>query len=173
MYILAAMDRLEAAVLPCICAPEEQDTCRAEFQHNSISAHSLEEVIRRFYLRLEALLRRNYDQAKKRHGKPVEDAKRYIEQNYTRQISLEEVAAQVGLSSAYFSKLFKSELGVGYAEYLTEVRLEHAKRLLLDSNGSVKEIAAQVGYLDDKYFSKLFKKQTGIKPSEFRRLYIG
>ena len=103
----------------------------------------------------------------------MEDAKRYIEQNYTRQISLEEVAAQVGLSSAYFSKLFKSELGVGYAEYLTEVRLEHAKRLLLDSNGSVKEIAAQVGYLDDKYFSKLFKKQTGIKPSEFRRLYIG
>lgn len=60
---------------------------------------------------------------------------------------------------------------VGFNEFLTQVRLEESERLLSETNLQVREIAARVGYLDEKYYSKLFKKSTGIKPTEYRRIY--
>ena len=90
---------------------------------------------------------------------------------YGKDITLEQVAERVCLSPAYFSKVFKRETGQGFAEYLTEIRIAAAKKYLAETRESVKNIAALVGYQDEKYFSKVFKKTVGIKPTVYRSLY--
>jgi two-component system response regulator YesN len=109
--------------------------------------------------------------AKQKAKKPIQEAQRFIQENYFRGISQEEVAAYSNVSPAYLSKLFKSELGIGFNDYLTNVRLHEAEGLLANSSMTVKEIALAVGYPDEKYFSRLFKKNTGIKPTEYRKIY--
>ncbi|SHN30413.1 AraC family transcriptional regulator [Gracilibacillus kekensis] len=96
------------------------------------------------------------------------EAKEYMEQHYSHSLRLEEVADKVGLSSYYFSKLFKEHFQVTFVEYLTSYRLEKAKTLLLDDNMPLKEIALTIGYKDPNYFSRVFKKEFGISPTEYR-----
>lgn len=103
--------------------------------------------------------------------KPVRVAREYILQNYSRQLTLEEVAGHVGFSAVYFSTMFKKLTGQSFADYLTEVRLSEAKRMLKEDGRSILEISEAVGYSDNKYFRKLFKKVTGMKPSDYRKLY--
>ncbi|MFC7441159.1 response regulator [Laceyella putida] len=96
-------------------------------------------------------------------------AKQYMDEHYTRPLSLEEVAAHVRLSPHYFSKLFKERFQMNFMDYLTGLRIEQAKQLLLHSDCSLKEICFSVGYKDPNYFSRVFKKITGVSPSEYRR----
>jgi len=116
---------------------------------------------------MEELLKlRNYSDTK-----PIRLAKKYIAENYQNPVTLEDVAAHVNFSPTYFSSIFKKYIGMGFHEYLTEIRVEQAKELLRVSELNISEIAAMVGYPEDKYFRKLFKKVTGIRPSDYRRLY--
>lgn len=92
----------------------------------------------------------------------------YIEKHFSRDINLDEVAKSVNVSPYYFSKLFKEETGTNFIEYLTNLRIETAKRLLKERNLSIKEICIESGYSNPNYFSRIFKKWTGITPTEFR-----
>lgn len=103
--------------------------------------------------------------------KPIRMAFAYVEENYSKQIRLEDVALQVDLNPVYFSNVFKKETGENFTDYLTNYRMEVAKELLRNTNDSINEIAEKTGYLDNRYFSKLFKKSVGIKPSEYRKIY--
>lgn len=103
--------------------------------------------------------------------KPVRAAKQYIQENFMRPISLEEVADFVGFNASYFSTLFKKESGKNFLEYLSEVRMNRAKELLKETNLTVANICSQVGYSDLKHFTQSFRKATGLKPNEFRKLY--
>ncbi|MDO4965590.1 MAG: helix-turn-helix domain-containing protein [Lachnospiraceae bacterium] len=98
----------------------------------------------------------------------VEKAKKYMEENFAKDISLEDVSMKVDISSYYFSKLFKEETGRNFIEYLTELRMEEAKKLLKETDMSMKEICSMVGYSDPNYFSRNFKKYTGVTPTEAR-----
>ena len=91
-----------------------------------------------------------------------------IAQSYAEDITLDYVAQQVHLNSAYFSTLFKKETGHSFKEYLNMTRIEESKRLLTTSNYSIVDIAIAVGFEDQSYFSKVFKKYTGITPKQFR-----
>lgn len=95
-------------------------------------------------------------------------AKSYIEENYQREISLEEVSKIVDISPYYFSTIFKQIVGKNFIEYLTDIRMRHAKNLLKDRSRSIKEICSLSGYSDPNYFSRLFKKYEGITPTEYR-----
>ena len=75
------------------------------------------------------------------------------------------------LSAHYFSDLFLRETGCSFSDYLINLRLDAAKRLLVDTNLNISEVAANVGYADSRYFSKLFAKKVGILPKEYRKLY--
>lgn len=101
----------------------------------------------------------------------VRKAKQYIQKNYSRALTLEEVSEAVGLSSAYFSVLFKKETEVGFAKYLLNVRMEEAKVLLRETTLSVAEVCERVGYNDKKYFTHTFEKVAGLKPNVYRKLY--
>lgn len=102
----------------------------------------------------------------------LEVAKRYIQENYNKNLKLEEVAEQVYLTPSYFGVLFKKEVGEPFSSYLTSVRMEKAKEFLQDLKYNVSEIAAEVGYQDKRYFSKLFKEQVGVTPKEYRKVYF-
>lgn len=104
-------------------------------------------------------------------SKPIQMVKTYVENHLGEAITLDSAAAMAGFAPAYFSNVFKKQTGQNFTEYLTEVRLQEAKRLLRSSDKSIGEIASLAGYPDDKYFRKLFKKTVGIKASEYRKLY--
>lgn len=103
--------------------------------------------------------------------RPVRLAKKYIQNHFREQITLEEVSENVGLTPTYFSGLFKKETEVGFAKYLLNVRMESAKELLRESNLPVVEICRSVGYNDVKHFTHNFEKSTGLKPTVYRKLY--
>ena len=103
--------------------------------------------------------------------RPVRKAKEYIQNHFSDPLTLEEVSEMVGLSTAYFSALFKKTEGEGFAKYLINVRMEQAKLLLRESNLPVTEICRKVGYNDPKHFTHTFEKAAGVKPSTYRKLY--
>lgn len=98
----------------------------------------------------------------------IKKAKEYILQNYAKDISLDDISRELDISSYYFSKLFKEVTGINFVEYLTSIRIEKAKDLLIHSEMSMKEICVQAGYNDPNYFSRIFKKTTGRTPTEFK-----
>lgn len=103
--------------------------------------------------------------------KPIRIAKQYIQENYMKNIGLDEVSSLVGFNASYFSVLFKKETNMKFMDYVSEVRMNRAKELLKETKLSISDICEKVGYSDIKYFTQNFKKITGIKPSEYRKLY--
>lgn len=104
--------------------------------------------------------------------RPVSDliaqALAILDQQYARDISLESIAETIALSPPYFSRLFSSQVGKTFIDYLTELRMNKACQLLRTSGLSIKEICSQVGYADPNYFSRIFKKIIGQTPTEYR-----
>lgn len=101
--------------------------------------------------------------------KAIEVALQYIKEHYNEDISLEKVAATVFLNPAYFSQLFKQKTGQGYKEYVINLRLEQAKRLLLNPKLKLADIAVRIGYQDMRHFTQLFRKRFCITPTEYRQ----
>lgn len=97
----------------------------------------------------------------------VQLTKEYLENHYSEDISLEDVAEQVNISPQYFSKLIKKTTGFNFIDWLSMLRVKKAKELLTNSNLTVKEVCFMVGYKDPNYFSRIFKKRIGITPSEY------
>jgi AraC-like DNA-binding protein/DNA-binding response OmpR family regulator len=98
----------------------------------------------------------------------VKRAVAYLHQNYTRPLTRWEIAKAIGVSENYFTRLFSQELGLSPWDYLNRFRVNQAKELFRRTQGSVQQIANQVGFKDPKYFSRVFRKLTGLSPSEFR-----
>ncbi|MGM9662147.1 MAG: helix-turn-helix transcriptional regulator, partial [Oscillospiraceae bacterium] len=82
------------------------------------------------------------------------------------------LAEEFHLNPQYISQLFKSEIGVGFLAYLTNIRMEKAKKLLLSTSVSIAEVAERSGYGDYRVFTKAFKKSEGITPSQYRRDFL-
>jgi len=106
-----------------------------------------------------------------KHNRTLEHAVSYIHQHYAKDLSLDEVAGHAQMSSSYFSSFFKQEMGASFVEYLTGLRMEKAKGLMMDPDLKLYEIAQMVGYQDVKYFSRLFKKTEGVAPVEYRQFF--
>ncbi|WP_179232624.1 AraC family transcriptional regulator [Paenibacillus rigui] len=98
----------------------------------------------------------------------LDRAQSYIRDRYTEDLSLEEVADFVHLNPHYFSKVFKQQVGATFIDFLTGLRIEKAKELILSGERSLKEVCFEVGYKDPNYFSRVFKKVTGVTPTEYR-----
>ncbi|MET3730108.1 two-component system response regulator YesN [Fictibacillus halophilus] len=103
----------------------------------------------------------------------IHQIKQYIVQHSHEDISLETLGRKVGLSPIYISKMFKEKLGINYIDFLTECRIEKAKKLMADPEKSLKEITYEVGYHEPNYFSKVFKKMVTLSPTEYRRTVLG
>ncbi|KWX71787.1 response regulator transcription factor [Paenibacillus jilunlii] len=101
-------------------------------------------------------------------GEPVKEALAYVEQHLHEQLTMAEVAGRIHLNASYFSVLFKEQTGVPFSEYLSRLRIQRAKELLLQTSLPIVEIGERVGYRTDKYFIKVFKSLEDMSPSRYR-----
>ncbi|MEK5322897.1 AraC family transcriptional regulator [Aeribacillus composti] len=98
-----------------------------------------------------------------------EKVKKYIAENYHRDITLNELANIVYVNPYHLAHTFKNEVGISPIQYLIKHRIEVAKTMLLHTNLTIREIASKVGYPNANYFNLLFKKFTGYSPGKFRK----
>ncbi|MCD9025587.1 response regulator transcription factor [Cohnella silvisoli] len=98
----------------------------------------------------------------------IQEADKFIHKRYIDGLTLQSVAAEVHVTPVWLSKLYKKEKRKTFLEYLTEVRMEQAKKMLGDVQYKIYQVSALVGYKDPVHFTKLFKKQTGCTPKEYR-----
>ena len=106
----------------------------------------------------------------KKYSGIIGKAKKYIQENYqNEEMSLQSVASNVNVSSNHFSAIFRKETGETFIDYLTEVRMEKAKDLLVSTSMKTSEVGYEVGYRDPHYFSYIFKKTQGVSPKEYRK----
>ena len=92
-------------------------------------------------------------------------AVQYIENNFYRNISLEEVSQVVHMNTAYFSTLFKKQTGKKYIDYVTDLRMEKARKLILNTDLKIVNIAEMVGYSSTKHFARIYKEKYGVTPN--------
>ena len=104
--------------------------------------------------------------------RPIAAMTRYMQTHLAEEISLNLLAEEFHLSPQYISQLFKNEIGVNFLTYLTSLRMERAKKLLLSTALPVSEVAEQSGYGDYRVFTKAFKKSEGVTPSQYRRDFL-
>ena len=102
------------------------------------------------------------------HGSALKKAEIFILKNYTRKLSLDEIARASGFSAPYFSTIFKEEMGENLSSYLNRLRVEKASQMLKGTNHSVSKIARATGFEDQSWFSKIFKSYAGISPGKYR-----
>ncbi|NMO97626.1 helix-turn-helix domain-containing protein [Paenibacillus lemnae] len=100
----------------------------------------------------------------------IHSIRAFIEDNYNDpELSLHLISERFKLNSKYVSQLFKEQLGINFADFVMDLRIQHAKELLLSTNCSINEIAARVGYDIPLSFGRAFKKQVGVSPSDYRK----
>ncbi len=100
---------------------------------------------------------------------PVKIAVEYVLHHFREPIGLIDAAREAGVNSSYLSYLFGQEMGIGFAGYLRNIRLDYAEKLLRESRLKIRKVAEDSGFHDYHYFSKVFRKKNGISPAEFRR----
>lgn len=104
-------------------------------------------------------------------GQLINQATRYISENYEKPLSLNEIAKQLGISKSHFCRLFKKKTGANFSDYLTGVRINEAAKMLRATDLSVTEIALRCGYNDSAYFAMIFKKIKNTTPLKYRNSY--
>lgn len=106
-------------------------------------------------------------------GGPVKEALTILEQNLDKTLTMADMAQRLHLNSSYFSVLFKEQVGLPFTEYLSRLRIQRAKELLVNTGLSIGEIAEKVGYQTDKYFIKVFKTLEDLSPNRYRQQMKG
>lgn len=101
----------------------------------------------------------------------IVEAKEYIRQNYNKNITLNDISKQFYINPYYFSQLFKKKTGMTYQKYLTDYRVDRAKKLLAETELKIYEVCRLVGYSDANHFNQIFERAEGMKPSEYRQKY--
>ena len=110
---------------------------------------------------------------KKRQNRIINQVIEYIELHYQdMDLNLNRLAEEVFLSSSYLSALFKKGTGQTISDYISNIRISHAKEMLIKTDYKISEISEYVGYINQFYFSSCFKKSVGVSPQEFRNSVV-
>lgn len=105
--------------------------------------------------------------------KTISEVLKYIEENFSKNISLKEAAERVYLNINYLSEIFKAETGENFIEYLKKYRVKKAIELLDRADLKIYHISEMVGYSDPKHFSQVFKEITGVSPKDYKTCGMG
>lgn len=140
-----------------------------ELKNSMKTIQTLEEIKNYIRMLLKKIIGVRDTISGRRYSDIIEIAKDQIRKTYmSDEISLNTIAAEVGMSPSYFSSIFSKEMGKTFVECLTEIRMDRAKELLMCSSMKTSEIGYEVGYKDPHYFSYIFKKTQNCTPKEFR-----
>lgn len=115
------------------------------------------------------LLRNIISKYKSPTNKLISTTYYHVLNNIDKKISLESISKLVYVNKSYLSYIFKQETNQYFIDFLTEVKMDRAKILLMDRKNRIYQISNQIGYSDSEYFSKVFKSKVGVSPSEYRR----
>lgn len=151
-----------------VCREELVQTCG---EINGLSEHigNLEKTMKYVQSILQGVILLRDSAAGRKYSDILVKAQSYIQEHYMEDdMSLNRLASYVNMSPSYFSSIFSQESGQTFVEYLTEVRMEKAKELLMCSNQKISEIVYQVGYKNSHYFNYIFKKTQNCSPREYR-----
>mgnify|MGYP001378607965 CR=1 FL=1 len=153
--------RLQECIVHSSAQP--QDLFQRDFTADEFEVYMKEQIA--------AIIKATEWQLQQKQNQTLEKAVEYIRCHYGRDISLDDVAEHTRMSGSYFSSFFKQETGETFIEYLTRLRMEKAKSLMMNAELRLYEIARLVGYQDVKYFSRLFKRHLGVTPAEYRQFF--
>jgi AraC-like DNA-binding protein/ligand-binding sensor protein len=165
---------IELAVLLFRAASDEVEGSSADLETNNRYLKKIEaavnftEIAGILNVILDRMSGRIFSFQGVRHSSALRKAERFIWENYTRKVSLQEIAEASGLSAPYFSTVFKDEMGENLSNYLNRLRVEKAIVMLSETNQPVSEIASACGFDDQSWFSKIFKNFTGMSPGKYR-----
>lgn len=112
------------------------------------------------------------EKTEKQEERTIIGITQYLQEHLAEDMSLSLLSDVFHLNPQYISQLFKNVIGVNFLAYLTSIRIEKAKKLLLSTSLSVAEVAEQSGYGDYRVFTKVFKKSEGVTPSQYRRDFL-
>lgn len=132
--------------------------------HQTRNIQTLQNVVRDY---LEEILTITQEEKQKKQDKLVLMVAEYLKEHFHENLSLNSVAEEFCMSSFHLSKMFRKTMKKNFIEYLTELRVQQARTLLMDGTRTITEVAFMVGYQDSGYFSKVFRKATGLSPREF------
>lgn len=107
------------------------------------------------------------------NSRRIEKAFEYMQQHFDKDISLQDLANHVNMTTVSLSRFIKKRTGKTYIDSLNEIRIGHASRMLIDTTHSISEICYQCGFLNLSNFNRIFKKKKGSTPSEFRKNFSG
>ncbi|MDF2484073.1 MAG: hypothetical protein K0R46_241 [Herbinix sp.] len=141
------------------------------FQKKVINSEELKEVIDIIRDFIKNLIIENSSNRADNTEILIKKAVQYINDNYNKKITLDDIAGYVGISKYYFSVLFKKEKDITFSSYLNSVRIEKAKQLLKNPQTTINDVVYEVGFNDAQYFSKTFKKYVGMTVTEYRSKY--
>ncbi|MCL2125952.1 MAG: AraC family transcriptional regulator [Oscillospiraceae bacterium] len=168
MLVVLSRATIEAGADPAETFRLSEDFISQIEQYSDVDQLALwiSDIVRRFVVQA-------FDLAQIKHSDVVFKTTNYIKKNYSEKLSLDSLAREVFLSKSYLSSIFKKETGMSLTAYITKVRVEKSKKLLLENNTSLAYISSQCGFKDQSYFTKVFKKETGVSPKRFRNNIYG
>jgi two-component system response regulator YesN len=143
--------------------------------NNSLNQSESMQEIRNLYL---SSLKQLYEQyvmilESKDQNKLIYEVRKYIETNYANpDLSLNHISDRFGINGKYASQLFKEEFGIKFMDFLLGLRMEHAKKMLVETEISINEISLKVGYVHTISFGRTFKKMLGVSPGDYRKQMV-
>jgi len=149
---------------------------RAYFSTRVVSPRQHESVVKLltiFAQHLAILSNQIFMQQENAEPPAITRAREYIHEHHAEKLSLKQVAKAVNISTFFFCKLFKKVTGINYTDYLSRVRIEKSKNLLLNPNLRVSEIAFEVGFQSLTHFNRVFKRILGQSPTQYRAQLLG
>ena len=155
---------------PTILPEKIKSEMNAVFDRLFCSDNAFDEYI--CYYKIVKLLSLVANEKEQRLSPYIEEALNYIKDNYREKISVEDIAAQVQLSSSHLLAVFKKELGVSPISFLNSYRMSIAAEQLQGTTKSISQIASEVGIDDSIYFNKMFRKHYQMSPTEYRNCYM-
>ncbi|MDR0916981.1 MAG: AraC family transcriptional regulator [Oscillospiraceae bacterium] len=126
----------------------------------------ISDIVRRFIVQA-------FDLAQVKHSDIVYKITNHVKKNCAEKLTLDSLAKEVFLSKSYLSSVFKQETGMSLTAFITKVRVEKSKKMLIEERIGLASIASQCGFKDQSYFTKVFKKETGVSPKRYRNSYFG
>lgn len=141
------------------------ECCQDPFCENCIDDQ--EEALMKWILELHEKINSQLDV--NRNRQKIKQAVEYIEENYAKDLNMAVVSNYISMNYSLFSYSFKQYTGSNFVNYLKDIRMREAKRLLAETDMRIVEISQEVGYDNEKHFMKIFKASCGVSPSEYRK----
>ncbi len=134
---------------------------------NNYAPEQASALLHAVWLRLDQLEKQQHRQMN--HHEGVRRAVEFLERHYMEECSIVELARKVGVSQSYLNALFRAEFGSGAGDYLTTLRMKHARQLLLNPYYNIAEVAEKCGLPNPNYFIRRFRSFHGVTPGEYRK----